>query len=169
MPSRQIKSFLRARIAQFNTDFQDSVKSQLEVPAKKLTRKHRMVVGSWNNKPVFAYRITVNGQEVRLTVYPRGDARQRYLWIDRGTKPYTIRPKNGAYMRFQTGYSPRTGTGGKYNVGTGGRFGGWVSAKQINHPGIAARQFSEKFAKDILPDMRQTIEQAFKLAVKGQS
>lgn len=169
MPSVSIKSALRQRITHVTEGFGEALKEELEAPAKKLTTKYRRVVGQWEHKPVFAYRITVRSQQVKLTVYPRGEGRQQFLWVDRGTAPYTIRPKNGGFLRFQTGYSARTGTGARYNVGTGTASGSWVSAKQVNHPGIAARKFSEKFSKEVLPDMRRIINNAFKKAARGQS
>lgn len=165
MPSREIKSALRARIAQFDTDFQNAIKEELEIPAKKVTAKHRRVVSSWKNKPIFSYRITVNGKQVRLTVFPKGAGRQQYMWVNSGTEPFVIRPKNGKFLRFQTGYSPKSSAEtSSYTFGGGERSGAWVSAKQVNHPGIKARKFSDKFAKEVLPDMRQVTENAFRRA-----
>lgn len=165
MPSRDIKSALRQRIAKFEADFQNALKEELEIPAKKVTAKHRRVVSSWKNKPIFSYRITVNGKQVRLTVFPKGAGRQQYMWVNDGTEPYIIRPKNGKFLRFQTGYSPKSSAEtSSFTVGGGQRSGAWVSAKQVNHPGIKARKFSDKFAKEVLPEMRAIIENAFRRA-----
>lgn len=168
MPERKIQSALRRRIAKLNEDFGNELKTALEEPAKSLTTKHRRVVGSWSkpNKPIFSYRITVGEKSVRLTVFPKGAGRQKYLWIDRGTKPFVIRPKNGKYLTFQAGYSPRTRPTARYNTGNGGRSGRFVRAQKVNHPGIAARKFSETFAKQILPDMQETIENSFRRAAR---
>ena len=166
MPETSIRSFLRQRIARFDTDFQEALKIELEVPARKLTNKHRAVVADWNDAPTFSYRITVGERSIRLTVFPKGAARQKYRWIDKGTQPYVIRPKNAKALRFQTGYSARTRPTARFGLGSGKANGGWVSAKQVNHPGIAARGFSEKFAKDSLPEIRQIIQNAFRRATR---
>lgn len=166
MAKNNLKARIKDMMITFEGNFQVNVKNDLEVPAKKLTGKHRKVVASWSHRPTFSYRITANPNQVRLTVYPKGDGRQFYLWTDKGTAPHVIRPKNGGYLRFKTGYSARTAPGGQYNVGTGIANGGWVSFKEVNHPGTAARGFSEKFNTETLPEIRQIVQNAFRRAMR---
>lgn len=44
------------------------------------------------------------------------------IYVDLGTKPHTIVPKNGSFLAFQSG-------------------GGWVFTKRVNHPGTRATHF----------------------------
>lgn len=166
MPSIDIRSRVRQRMLKFDTEFKEALKEELDPIAKKMVTKFRRAVSNWTAKPIFSYRITIKKKSIRLTVFPKGTARQQFLWVDRGTKPYTIYPKNGGFLRFQPGYNAKTQPIARYGVGDGSRFGGWVAAKQVNHPGIRARKFGEKFSQDILPDLREAKENAFRRATR---
>lgn len=164
--SSSIRSHLRRRMLEFDTDFKDALKEELEPTAKRLTTRFRRVVTNWKIKPVFSHRITINKDTIRLTVYPKGAGRDLFLWTDRGTKAHIIRAKNVPLLRFQVGYHAKTQPVAKYNQGDGSRFGDWRSAKQVNHPGTEARRFGEKFKKDMLPDFQEAKETAFKRAIR---
>lgn len=164
--SSSIRSHLRRRMLEFDTDFKLALKDELEAPAKKLVTKYRRVVSRWTTKPVFSYRITINKDSIRLTVYPKGAGRDLFLWTDKGTKPHIIRAKNVPLLRFRADYSAKTQPIAKYNQGDGKSYGDWLSAKQVNHPGTAARKFGEKFKKDILPDFQDAKENAFIRAIR---
>lgn len=165
MPQQSFKKALTKRIKAIKDEFLAALAEELEEPAKKLTNRHRGVVMTWANKPIFSYRITVNGEQCRLTVFPKGAGRQQYQWVDKGTKPYDIKPKNGGFLKFKVGYDARTQPVARFGVGTGQKFGGWVSTKKtIHHPGIRARKFSERFGKSALPAMRQAQRNAYERA-----
>ena len=164
--SSSIRSTVRRRMIKLEIGFKEELKTELEPVAKKLTTKFRRAVSNWTAKPIFSYRITIGRKSIRLTVFPKGAARQQFLWVDRGTQPYTIYPKNGAFLRFQPGYNAKTQPITRFGVGDGSRFGGWISAKVVNHPGIRARKFGEKFSKDIRPDFQEAKETAFRRAMR---
>ena len=52
-------------------------------------------------------------------------------FVNDGTRPHIIRPKNGQYLRFR------------------GRGGGWVYAKLVHHPGTRARPFLDDALKQV--------------------
>lgn len=161
-----VRSRIRRRMIKLEDGFKDELKTELEPVAKKLVTKFRRVVSDWNTKPVFSYRITVSRKSIRLTVYPKGEGRQRFLWVDQGTEPHIIRAKNVPFLRFQTDYSARTQPVAKHHQGDGKAYGDWRSAIQVNHPGTEARKFGETFKKDMLPDFQDAKETAFKRAMR---
>lgn len=163
--SSSVRSRIRRRIVKTNDGFKDELKAELTPVAKKLTTKFRRAVSDWQHKPTFAYRITVSRKAVRLTVFPRGENRQIFLWVDRGTEPHVIRAKNKPYLKFQTGYSARTAPIARHHQGDGKAYGDWVSAQVVNHPGTEARQFGDTYKEDMLPDFQDVKEKAFKNAV----
>jgi len=74
--------------------------------------------------------------------------------------PYPI-PKiivPGKFLRFRTGYSARTAPIAKFNVGTGMANGGWVTKKQVMHPGIKKRKFMETFLEDMTPPLERRVQ-----------
>lgn len=59
------------------------------------------------------------------------------LWHSEGTKPYTIKPKNGKALHFAVaaGFSmPKAGGYGSAKLKKG-----WAFAKEVHHPGLQAR------------------------------
>ena len=69
-----------------------------------------------------------------------------FVWVDDGTKgPYTIAAKNAPFLMFQVGGSPKTFKGSL--MSTSGNPGtAWRSAKEVTHPGIEEREFSQTVA-----------------------
>ena len=167
MPEIGIRSAIRRHMKQFDDDFKSALKKELEAPAKKLVTRYRRVVSNWSEKPVFSYRITINENTIRLTVYPKGTARDLFLWVDRGTKPHIITPKSGGFLWFRADYSAKTQPIARYGVGDGNSYGNLVKAQQVNHPGTKARKFSKKFGQDIKPDLREARDNAFQRAKRG--
>lgn len=168
MPQRDIRSALRQRIVATEQYALDELARVATEAGQVLTKQHRRVVQRWSTgKPVFAYRVTVKPTYVRVTVFPRGPYAQRYKYVDLGTKgPYVIRAKHKPYLHFQGGYDAKTAPGAKYNVGLGGNTGNWAKKKQVVHPGIQARGFSEKFNKEVLIGFRRDINNALRRAIR---
>lgn len=69
----------------------------------------------------FWYQADAGANEVRVLV---GTEDQKAEWHEKGTAPYTIQPKGSGYLKFPVAVS-------------GGR--GFVSTKQVNHPGLPSR------------------------------
>jgi hypothetical protein len=126
------------------------------------------VVQSWTNKPRFETELTVSPSRIEAVIKPTGRAKKVFKYIDMGTKgPYLI-PKvviPGRLLKFRTGYSARTAPVGRYNVGTGSASGGWVSKAQVSHPGIKAREFSDKISKDNKFALDKRVNEALKRAL----
>lgn len=118
----------------------------------------RDVVRNWKNKPNFKDEINLTDKRLEVIIQPKGNKKaiRIFNYVDKGTKgPYLIPkfPKPNRMLRFQTGYSAMTQPVARYNVGSGKSFGGWVSKKQVTHPGIKGREFVETFWKDLAPPL----------------
>lgn len=120
----------------------------------------RDVVRNWKNKPDFKDETTIvaDYKRIEVLITPKGNKKviRIFNYVDKGTKgPYLIPKvlKPGRMLRFQPNYSAMTRPVAKYNVGTGRSFGGWVSKKQMMHPGIKGREFIKTFWKELAPPL----------------
>ena len=130
-----------------------------------LVKSHDKVVESWKNKPTFQARKYIRPDKFSVTVFPTGDAAEIYTYVDQGTRPHLIMAKNVPYLKFRTGYSPKTLPNPARVVihPQGGKSTGpWVSAKVVHHPGSEPRKFSEAIARDIEPEFKRVIENTFR-------
>lgn len=97
------------------------------------------IVAGWKHKPNFIMQRTRN--TVAVTV--KGPNAKVWGYVDQGVKPHIIRAKNKPLLKFRGGkYSAKTRAGNSKYRGPGTSSGGWVSKKQIRHPGSVARQFT---------------------------
>lgn len=168
MPQVAIRSKLRQFMVETDRQVQVGLVEEGRATGRRLVNKHKAVVSDWSPpKPSFSFRVTSKRGFVRVTVFPRGASRQKYRWLDLGTKgPYLIAALVKPYLVFQYGYSAKTAPGGKFNVGTGGTTGGWAKKKVITHPGIPARKFSETFNEEELPVFRRNVNNMFRRVLR---
>jgi len=79
----------------------------------------------------------------------------RYVYVNDGTRPHDIRPRNAPRLRFQTGYKPKTVVR-QIASRSGGSFGPTVYSLGVRHPGTEGRHFDDEIAKKwnrLLPDI----------------
>jgi hypothetical protein len=177
MASKVIRNTIRQSVVRGDQLLRQEVNDELDRTAEELTRKQRLVVARWKIKPRFRAEKKITGSIVRVLVVPdrRSKAGKIYQWIDKGTGRYG--PSKRAYkipsvvtadsklLRFRTGYIAKTAPIARVKAG-GMAVGGWVSARQVTHPGIKARKFSETFNSQLSPDFRRRIENAIRRAVR---
>lgn len=167
MPSRVVKSKLRQKLIQTDKDLRKNLGKAAQEAGKIVKRDHERVVAQWDHKVKFGYVYDVSGNEISANVYAYGANKKIWFWVNYGTKPHIIRPKKKKFLKFQTGYSPRTARGGF--GGPGKAFGGWVSAKEVHHPGIRAREFTKDITNRARPRFRRLTEAAFRKAIRRSS
>lgn len=168
MSKRSIKVAVRQRIAQVETQFQEETTIELKAIGKNSEKYLGNVTENWTHKVKFQSRVTIGKKYILLSVYARGENKQIFDWVDKGTKgPYIIQArKPGGYLSFRTGHQPKTLPVAKFNQGSGGYTGGYVKKKFVIHPGIIARNFTKEFIKVTLPAVRRAIENAFRRAAR---
>jgi hypothetical protein len=133
------------------------------VPA--LTNMFKQTVEGWANKPDFRSEKIRTSSSIGVRVYAAGEHADQYALVVRGSPAHTIRPKNGGFLRFQPGY--RAGTRPRMlNSRSLQRFGGYVQAEGVHHPGFEAREFDEVIGETHKPDFERDMQEAFAEAAK---
>lgn len=135
----------------------------------KVLKDYEGTVATWEHKPKFIAETSLAIAGPRLEVYTTDEI---YRYVDEGTKPHEIWA--GAYtgksdkksLAFASAFSPKTkpnnlksGAGSKGTVDTFTPF--------VNHPGTAARNFSEMIAKKNAKLFRTEMEKGMKDAAKA--
>lgn len=145
-----------------------AVRDEAKNTARDMAQWLGIAVREWSNKPRFAGRVTLLPDFVEVKVDVAGSAKKIFFYVDQGTgtygpkkQPYPILPKTpGGLLKFQTGYNARSQPGAKIGMGTGTASGDWISAKQVLHPGIEGRKFSDKVVSELTPDFYTRIQEA---------
>lgn len=127
-----------------------------------MMRLFKPTVQGWSRPPKF-YQSGHNWlSEVAVRVYVRSSV---YAYVNNGTPPHRIEPRRRGFLRFQPGY--RAGTRPRVlSSRAPQRFGEYVSAGAVNHPGIQARDFDVEVAEQIFPDFVETVNRAIGLSIK---
>lgn len=168
MPGRGIRSATRQALIRQSKTLRKELSEALHETGDELKKMHQDAVRDWKHRPKFKLTYALEKDRMSVEIRPAGQHKRIYRFVDAGTRgPYIIRPKKpGGRLRFQTGYDAKTMPIAKGHVGTGGYSGEWVSASQVVHPGIEAREFSKTFTEDIRPQFIQAIENAFRRALR---
>jgi hypothetical protein len=168
VPVKYGNSAFESYIIRKNKNIRKEVRAEANQTARDLANWLTVAVRDWRHKPRFAGRVTVRPDYIEVGVDVAGTAKKIFFYVDQGTgkwgpkhQPYPIVPKNpGGMLKFQMGYSARTAPGAKIGQGTGQSFGDWVSKKEVMHPGIEGRKFTETVLKELTPDFEERISDA---------
>lgn len=117
-------------------------------------------VDGWEHQVKFDTQTQINGRQARVIV---GTNDEIYGYVNHGTKPHDIRPKNKGRLNFRTGYRAKTRRG-SLRSGPGGASGGWVSAKKVKHPGTEPRNFDEEVVRRTKPKFERYCSEEFENA-----
>lgn len=136
--------------------------------ARDLKALFGLTVAGWDNKPVWRQKLTNVAAYISEQVWADGPNANIYGLVSRGSPPHDIPPRNGGWLRFQTGYTPSTRPGFLTSIKSN-RFGSMVYASGINnghfHPGFEARRFPELIAEKYEPEFRKDVQDAIHEAV----
>lgn len=110
---------------------------------------------TWNHDVKFAISV-VDWNERTITTDD-----QVYGYVNNGTGPHLIAPRNARMLRFATGYRAKTQPG-TIGSGSGGANGPVVYLKGVvRHPGTKARKFDKQIAKLFGPRLAEAIRNEF--------
>lgn len=180
MQVREIRSQARQDLGRRLRNVPGELRRELEEHAGAVKAEFEDVVSDWSrqNRPQFTQKVTVTARRITVEVRPYKGRKASTIfgYVDEGTKgPYKIpkAPKTvdskPPLLVFRTGYQPLTVPVAQAHVGTGTATGPWRRARQVTHPGIKARRFSETIRKRTYPDFRKRIERAIRRALRGQA
>lgn len=165
MPSRKVKSTGRQWLIRTDANLRRELVIEVSAIVNEMYQYHRDVVARWEHKVRFQTQVSVQPTLISGTIIPTGRNAEIWTFVDAGTKgPYPIPTfaNPAVTLKFRTAYSARTAPIAKFNVGSGRAVGPWRSAKQVQHPGIEAREFSKKSIEDMTPPFRRRIENVFR-------
>jgi len=159
----------RAAITDLNNIARKMIDAAIDKQVKPaLIKSHEMVVADWKHKPGFASKKHIQFDSIAISVYPTGKHKDIWIFVDQGTKAHKIAAKNapnlvfpwggpGSYVSKTLAKPARTVRGGGYVKNPTMQF-----RKQVQHPGIQAREFTKEIAEDINPDFKKFIENTFR-------
>lgn len=178
MPSYRTRT-VRQWVIQKDEDVRRELRQVVQGTSQEAKDYLTGVTASWEHKVQFRRVMVVTATLIRASVQAVGKNKKIFGYVDKGTGKYgakgvayKIKPKNVPVLRFRAGYDARSrppagpGSAPRASVGTGKAIGGWVSTKEVTHPGIRPRKFAESFEKQLQPDFRRRVNNALRRAAR---
>jgi hypothetical protein len=141
--------------------FQEAIaRAQREKTAPELKRLFAKTVEGWENKPYWNQDQKVSSARISMAVSAGGPNADQYALVNNGASPHAIWPRSrNGFLRFQPGYQSATRPH-ILSSRSKQRFGGFVSARMVNHPGFEAREFDQAVADEYAPYFEQDMQDA---------
>lgn len=129
--------------------------------AQDLKREFAKTYRSWDRQPNFVQDHYFGSRVLWIKVFTYST---QYRLVNAGARPHEIRPRRGGLLRFQTGFRPKSrprviGSSG------GGKFGDFISARVVHHPGHEAREFDAQIAEEYQETFAEDVQDAIKDAL----
>ena len=158
----------RAALADLRSIVRKEIEEAMDRQVKPaIVKAHEKIVVDWEHKVEFAAR-KILGNVIAVYVFPTGENKKIWLYVDQGTEPHVIRPVKVKLLSFVTGYQPKTlAKPARTVIGGGGHTGERVFAKEVQHPGNEGRFFSEQIAEEMRDPITAVIEAAFRRAARA--
>lgn len=140
----------------------EHVQSQKTGP--DLQKLFRKTVSGWEMKPRFYRRKHITPYQIGVFVHPAQEkAGDIYVLVNEGAKKHWIRPHR-FFLKFQPGY--RAASRPRW-IGSGrkSRFGKFVFASIVRHPGFKARDFTGAIAEEYAPTFFRDMMDTFRFAL----
>lgn len=128
--------------------------------ADEMKEEFEGVVSDWQTDVTFRKEVKIEAGGIVVFIGPASNAA---IWgyVDRGTRPHMIYPKNGGMLRFRGGYQPRTQPG-RAHAGPGQAFGEINYSDGVEHPGSQARDFTKTIYNKFKLELSRVVRQAIK-------
>lgn len=131
-----------------------------------LQKMFRGTTEGWSEPPSFQGRTVIFSRSIRVVVEPKGPGTTNYIRVSKGTRPHTITArKRYGLLRFQSGYRSATRPGSLISHRPS-RFGSFVTAFGVDHPGIKARDFDKLIAEEYQPTFERDMQEAIARGAK---
>lgn len=131
-----------AQVRQIPKANRAAIEEALDQGAAEAIVAFQRTTQTWDKKPKFYIRKTGSTRRIEVNSVV-------WFWIDLGTRAHGIVAKGGgtgksAYLTFRTGYAPKTFPNIPDSFRGGTETGRMVRTLAVWHPGIQARNFTEK-------------------------
>lgn len=146
---------------EFIKRIEDKMRSKTGPELKKMFQG---TVEGWKDKPTFGewHTRTPSSISTRVgTVSGIMRGAELYALVSKGSPPHQILPKNSRYLRFQTGYRAATSPG-SINSRSPQRFGRYVLARRVSHPGFEGREFDKTIGEMYKDTFENDMQDAMK-------
>jgi len=142
--------------------FDRAIRAAVNSAADGIMKDFEATVATWNHKVKFD-KIVSFTPPVEVLV---GTDDEIYRYVDEGTRPHVIRPKNAPRLVFPSGYVAKTQP---KVIGSraGGGFGDLAFAMSVHHPGTEARQFDQMIKEKWEPLFRRKMHAAMRDAARA--
>lgn len=154
-----------------NIVIEDLHRTMRETITPELLDRFETITDSWDHKVSFTFVANTTPKEISVEVFPTGNNAQIWQYVNDGTDPHVITPKNASVLAFTWGgpgsYNPKTRKGVLAPISGGGSVSGGkkVFRPFVNHSGYEGRELNKAIADDYLPDFRRHIENSFRRTV----
>lgn len=137
----------------------------------ELIAKHEEIVKDWSVEITFGSLKRVDQHGISVYVYPKGENKEIYGYVTKGTKPHDITPVRAPFLEFRWGgkgsYKPITAPYKMPARLSGGQKLHHVKMIKVRHPGIEPRLFEKKIGDEYTPRFRRVVEAAFKRGIRA--
>jgi hypothetical protein len=95
-------------------------------------------------KPRFIKALIVRDDYIEIQIRAVGPekGKNKWLWLNEGTRPHKIRAKNAPALRFRRGYGAGSSPNSTFVIASRKATGAMVRKDEVNHPGIKARNWT---------------------------
>lgn len=148
----------------------DVIRGQIEQVLRnrtgpELRRLFKGTTDGWKNKPDFSQKFTNRTDFVSVRVWATGGNKRQYGIVNFGSRPHQIRPRRGGMLRFQPGYRAATRPR-VLSSRSAQRFGDFIAARSVKHPGFEAREFDLTVAEKIAPGFAKDVQNAINIGAR---
>ncbi len=150
----------------------DTLQAELEKYAPFLKKDFEHLVDYFTGaKPTFTPVIVTKPSEIAIQIRVVGpqEGREKFRWLNEGTKPHVIRAKRAKYLHFRTGYQAGSRPGAVDTHRAGKAEGDWVRKQSVKHPGFPARNWSQLIVDAHQGPFRAWMEAAMRQAAKASN
>lgn len=137
---------------------QQEIERELDKIAKEAKSDFERTQSTWEHKAKFVIRSSPGIREVKTSDTP-------YVFVDFGTKPHVIRPRNANALAFNANSKAKTRPG-VITSGPGSPGGALVVRKIVHHPGTKAREFSEMIGEKWNQQFKRRMDEAIARGLK---
>lgn len=144
------------------------LEKEIRAYGPNLVRSYEQTTAGWKGeKPKFQPRVRVTPMELSVTIALIGEkGRQKWIYLDEGTRPHVIRPKNAKVLRFPANHRPGSFPNMLISL-SGSRSGPDVFAKEVHHPGTKPRNWTAQIRKIHERMFQQLMETAMARAARA--
>lgn len=121
------------------------LKQEMEKYVPFLLKDFQNTIRHWKGeKPRFVKALIVKPDSISIQIRVTGSekGKNKWHWLNEGTRPHKIRAKNAKVLRFRGGYKAGSKPNSRFTVGATAAKGDWASKQEVNHPGFPARNWS---------------------------